>query len=595
MKRCLYIVLLCILLPSAMKAQETKDTVYQKKYERYLQLYGGDDSQAFMEASKQLKDYFLHHSEKSEEKRLDAYYKLMMNEVLYELENGRSYSAIKLANAMRLDMDERKVKMYNMVYASLGTIYESRGNYRMANHYFMDALKETAPTDTSSLMNIYSRLAFLKMTHDAADAWVWNEKFGALCGNLSLYYRIYLSNKATICLYLDKRQEFEQAYKLFHQQKMSINDGYGVTTMEIVKEAFDGNYEKALQLISSPSADFDELDRSDLRIRIYEMMGDQKQALKESERRRDLRDSLNSDMLFNNINEINAEMGLARINEKAVREREIWLAAVIVLLLIGLGLVASRYLQRRRYQKQLLKQNKELEIALSRAEESDRMKDSFIQHVSHEIRTPLNVITGYAQVITNPDYDLDDDVRTHMLHDISKNTVAITNIVNELLEVAQDESREYCRRDDTIRVNDFLRRMVDKAELQNKGRLAISFTTELDDDATIMSNRDTLEKIMDQLFSNAIKFTMEGSVNLSVSKSPDGGTTRFFITDTGIGIAKEDQERVFDQFYKVDSFKQGFGLGLTMSRKMAILLGGTLYLDKEYSDGARFILSLPTT
>ena len=588
------LLLLFLLLPATLMGQQTKDTAYLKIYEEYLKLYDGKDSAAFMKSSDLLKEHFLKMEGIDDNRRMDAYYKLRMNEVLFELENGRAYSAIKKASTMRQDMDERGVKMYYIVYASLGTIYESRGNYRMANHYFMDALKNTEPTDTSSLMNVYSRLAFLKMARQPQEAWQWNERFGSLCSGMSLYHRIYLSNKATISLFLNDRKGFEDAYKAYHEQQMQIHDDYGETTMEIVRSAFNGDYEKALELVNAESTDFNELDRCDLRIHIYEMMGRRELALQETDRRRELRDSLNSDMLFNNINEINTEMGMAKMREQATKEREMWLIVTIVLLLIGIGLIVSRYLQRRRYQKRLLKQNHELEVALDRAQESDRMKTSFIEHVSHEIRTPLNVITGFAQVITNPDYELEDEERNMMLNDISRNTIEITNIVNELLELAQDESREHYEREDTVNVNLVCQEVMTHAEIQNNGRLTLTYKSLVDDDFTLHTNAVALKKILSQLLKNALKFTRQGTIELKVRERAANGGVEFTVTDTGIGIAEEHHDKVFERFYKVDSFKQGLGLGLTMSRKIAELLDGTLEIDKSYTKGARFVLILPT-
>lgn len=203
-------------------------------------------------------------------------------------------------------------------------------------------------------------------------------------------------------------------------------------------------------------------------VKAYEMMGRSDLALKEVNKRRDVRDSLNSDMLFNNINEINAEMGIAKLNEKAAKEREMWLAVVIILLVSALGLVISRSLMRRKMEKKLRQQNKDLKVALSRAEESDRMKTSFIEHVSHEIRTPLNVITGYAQIVSNPDYTLNQELRDKMLSEINHNTMEITDIVNELLEVAQDESKEYYVKEDAIAVNELAKQLLASAEKKTR-------------------------------------------------------------------------------------------------------------------------------
>ena len=136
---------------------------------------------------------------------------------------------------------------------------------------------------------------------------------------------------------------------------------------------------------------------------------------------------------------------------------------------------------------------------------------------------------------------------------------------------------------------------MDNAKQNNSKHLQIDFISDLTDDVTIRTNKQAVQHIISQLMDNALKFTEKGSVELSVYTSPeDGGVLRFIITDTGIGIAEKDQEAVFDKFFKVDSFRPGFGLGLTISRKMAELLGGSLHLDKEYTDGARFILTLPT-
>lgn len=84
-----------------------------------------------------------------------------------------------------------------------------------------------------------------------------------------------------------------------------------------------------------------------------------------------------------------------------------------------------------------------------------------------------------------------------------------------------------------------------------------------------------------------------GTGGLFVHESPDHGCIRFIVTDTGVGIPKDQQEKVFERFYKIDSFQQGFGIGLSLSRKIATQLGGSLAIDKNYENGARMVLTLP--
>ena len=234
-----------------------------------------------------------------------------------------------------------------------------------------------------------------------------------------------------------------------------------------------------------------------------------------------------------------------------------------------------------------------MEIALDHAQESDRMKTAFIEHVSHEIRTPLNIITGYAQIITNTDYKLKEKDRHMMLNDISKNTVEITNIVNELLEVAQNESKERYDKSDEINIDKLCKGVIAQAEQLNDGRLKLTYTSLLNKGYTFRSNRQALNKILSQLVKNAMKFTPQGAIELKVRERVANGGIEFSVTDTGIGVEEQYHEMIFERFFKVDTFKQGLGLGLTMSRKIAKLLGGSLNIDPSYKKGARFLLVLP--
>ena len=591
----LLLVLLLTLFTPAM-AIEQKDTAFTNLYHRYFELYADSNETAFYEASDKLKEYYL------KANNLDSYYKVLLNEILYDTEQGKAYRAIKKCGAMLEEMEQKNDKHYDIVYSALGNIYDMRGNYRLANKYYDEALKACAPTDTGALISIYSRIASVKAHREPHKAWEVNEHFGKMCTNNPQYYKVYVVLKGEISFYMKDRQRFEKAYEQYLKirQDYPLLDGYGKDMMKMVHATFQGDYETALQCLSHESTDYDVLDRCDMRIQIYEMMGEVEKAMQEVAYRRDLRDSLNSDMLFDNMNELNAEMGLTKMQEEtlekekeATKRQNMLLSITIILLLAALGLVISRYLMRRRLQKQLMKKNKELEIALMRAEESDRMKTSFIEHVSHEIRTPLNVITGFTQVITNPTFKLKAEERDKMIHDISVNTIEITNIVNELLEVAQEESRQHYEKNDTIEVNSFCEKIIKDMDILNTHHLDIHFLSEVGADFTMKTNRKALEKILRQLLENALKFTQEGYIECKVSESPEQGVVRFTITDTGIGIAEEHQDRIFERFFKVDSFKQGFGLGLPISKKIAVLLGGTLNLDKTYTEGARFELTLP--
>lgn len=275
------------------------------------------------------------------------------------------------------------------------------------------------------------------------------------------------------------------------------------------------------------------------------------------------------------------ELEMTAENERYMRQQHITrlaiMAAVILLLFVYIVV-------RHRVQARLAK-------ALEHAKESDRMKTAFVQHISHEIRTPLNIITGFAQVVSNPDYELSKEDRNRIMADISHNTTEITNFVNELLELSESESQSVYQLDEDVDVAAICQEAIEASETANQGKLALSVSSELPDGYRLKSNATAIRKILDRLMSNALKFTMSGSVTIRIKT--EKGHLKIAVEDTGKGIPSDQHERVFERFYKIDSFVQGMGLGLTVARRSAQLLGGTLTIDPTYTTGCRFVITLP--
>ena len=122
----------------------------------------------------------------------------------------------------------------------------------------------------------------------------------------------------------------------------------------------------------------------------------------------------------------------------------------------------------------------------------------------------------------------------------------------------------------------------------------IAFETVIDDtikNLPLQTNRDYAVRALVQLIDNAFKFTKQGRVTLSAKQSE--GCVCFVVEDTGIGIPKEESSHVFEEFVQLDSYNEGMGIGLTMARSIATRLGGSLDIDAEYTDGARFVFTLP--
>lgn len=586
-------------MATAVEAQDRVDTAHFKRYDRLFSLFDPDSVEAFHQVSEQMKQ------EAREKGDMNRYYDMVINEISYDASRGEFTAALKSATDIMSDIQNDKnigAEYYGHVYKSLGSIFEHRGNYQMASHYFERALRHLEGVDRQKMSvehrnliaNLYSGLARVNIYYSLDQAWTWNEQLGRQFGSDLHFLKPYLAHKARIYYYQAKRDSFlivrQQFIDLLNGPK-APNYKYGERKIEIMYNTVCGRSELALRQLDTLVAE----NRMNLNavMRIHDAMGRKDLALDDAYQWVHFQDSINNELLTYNLNELSVALATDRVQRESAREREKLMFAIIVLFALSILLLVMRHVTRTKHLRQMEDKNKELERALEEAKEADRMKATFIQHVSHEMRTPLNIITGNAQIIASPGFQLDDDDREQLLHGINEHTVAITNIVNDLLEMSFSSTKGRYTLDDVIPVNELGRSCLAQKSEKNKGRLLLQFETRLPDDFTIKSNYGALERIIIHLLGNALKFTERGSVTLKARATADLKAVEYIITDTGIGIPPEKQEQIFEHFYKVDQFKQGMGIGLSMSRKVATGLGGTLAVDPTYTDGARFILTIP--
>jgi signal transduction histidine kinase len=146
--------------------------------------------------------------------------------------------------------------------------------------------------------------------------------------------------------------------------------------------------------------------------------------------------------------------------------------------------------------------------------------------------------------------------------------------------------------DTVIVCNTLCREVVSAVLHQRSETLSVMTVSSVSDDFTIRTDRNALSSILTELLSNAVRFAPEGTITLSCYLKGED-TIAFAVSDMGPGIAPDDRDRIFTMFTKLDSFTEGIGLGLPLSRHTANLLGGDLVLDDTYTDGTRFVLTLP--
>ncbi len=245
--------------------------------------------------------------------------------------------------------------------------------------------------------------------------------------------------------------------------------------------------------------------------------------------------------------------------------------------------------------KQLEQTNADLKAALKKAEESDRLKSAFLANVSHEIRTPMNGIMGFAQLLRDRSYS--EEEQHKYIGIIEKSGERMLNTINDLISIAKIEAEQT----DIILEEVNLMEMAQEAfvffkeEARAKG-LYFNMTSNIAPAGELLiSDKNKLFAILSNLLKNAIKYTQKGGVELKIYKS--SGDIALAVCDTGIGIPKEKHAAVFDRFVQaslsISQPYEGAGLGLSIAKAYAEMLGGRIHLKSEIGKGSEFTLLIP--
>jgi len=233
----------------------------------------------------------------------------------------------------------------------------------------------------------------------------------------------------------------------------------------------------------------------------------------------------------------------------------------------------------------------ELERAKEVAEAANAAKTRYLVAVSHEIRSPLNAIYGYAQLLERddgiPPVEAGGVIRRSAEH--------VTNLVEGLLDISRIESGVLKLRQDVVRLPALLDHIVEMFRMQATAKgLSLDYTIDGRLPAFVRTDEKRLRQILINLLSNAIKYTDTGGATLTVRYRSQMATVD--ITDTGIGIAAEDMERIFEPFERGGSsdatMQPGIGLGLSITRLLARILGGEVTVSSEVGRGSRFRLQM---
>ena len=527
---------------------------------------------------------------------------------------GKLQLALQETQHMLSDAKERNNKLgHAMAYKQIGVIYLNMKQTEPA----VDALQHYAElmkdeeSDISSLSNIYYRMAKAYDYDEAYDKELqvtndWKRFLREKVGQRTdpeareCYNAWYLAKAAAyigLKQFENAREALDSASYHAHliNTSLSLHHTYKMQARYYLARGDAANallYTDSVRLVTNEKDDHTSeiraqalmmLDRGSEAAEIYQRLYHEKDSVFGRDARQHL-DELNT--LFQ-IDELKTEQQRTKFRYTLIAASSIVLA-LVVLLIFG-----------RRNTIRQKKVNEQLRIANERAIVSSKMKTEFIRNISHEIRTPLNIVSGFTQILTSPDMDMPAGSKRDIQERVTENTDRITKLVDRMLELSDVNNETLIDRNDQTNALNIVSQAIDYSGITLHTRpgnadAAVVFNTldneEVASSVALLTNSRYAVHALAQLLENAVKFTNEGSITLRMTSS--GTKVCFSVEDTGIGIPADQTEHIFEEFVQLNEFADGAGIGLTVARSIAQRMGGNLWLDTDYTQGARFVLEL---
>ncbi|RHJ91061.1 GAF domain-containing sensor histidine kinase [Parabacteroides bouchesdurhonensis] len=228
------------------------------------------------------------------------------------------------------------------------------------------------------------------------------------------------------------------------------------------------------------------------------------------------------------------------------------------------------------------------ELEMEKVREADKLKSAFLANMSHEIRTPLNAIVGFSGIMAETD-DLEE--RHHFQEIINKNNELLLQLISDILDFSKIESGVLKYQHKNINLKDICLEIYNMYTTPKFSHLEFIFDETKHPDLILYSDEQRIKQVIINLVSNAYKFTPQGKIILSYNIK--GQSARIAVSDTGIGIADENLDKIFERFVKINNFTQGAGLGLTICKTIVEFLGGEIGVDSKPGEGSTFWFILP--
>ncbi|WP_221409592.1 ATP-binding protein [Marinoscillum furvescens] len=510
-------------------------------------------------------------------------------EVLRRMANNHDYlgnheNAIKLyEECLQLAEELEHWKLKAAVFDNLGGLYSEEGNFEKSFEYYLQA--EELARSIGYSRRLRSILHGVAIAHrfqgNEAKSLEYTLKMGAETVNLKdsgFYYQCLAAHH----LRFGPNYNASEKYAL-----KALEIGQKIKNEQLRTNAYDkleqiyyatGRYKDAYHVAKTLHAESDSLYNLE-NTKLIETINAQYQTEK-SERE---------------LAEKNQQLQQATYQVER-QERNLFIMGMMAVLLLAIVFLVYRgYVLRKRSEALLRVKNDEIQRHVDQVENVNATKSRWFVNVAHELRTPLTLIAGpIRRVLSN--YDLPGEVRED-LKLVDRNTNSLTGLVNEILDLSKLEAGKMALREEVVDLKALVVHLVEGFE-SRAVQLGVSLHVDICDEVALQADRDKLTKLLINLISNALKFTPAGGdVQVSVRRFEEEVIVA--VQDSGHGIRKEDLPYIFERFYQSSDpnveASGGTGIGLALSREIALMHEGELSVTSEVGKGSTFRLALPAS
>ena len=635
---------------------DQEQAMVQRLYETQM---NGSDSD-FYEAHEAFMDYL------EGRQNWAMYYRTWMNRVIYDVNHKYFHRAFAEINYITDDIKERHQEQYLYIAnMGMGFFYNGRNQPEVGEKFFRRALQDIdVEKDPVAAFNVYLSLAQSLSFKRPAEAMACLDSLPQQMLENPMYESGVLGYRCIIANKLGDREAFDRYFARYDSIRQLQPEQFNAANLQQVMVShclMQNDYQCALAWCDSIDVP---LTATELRIDVYEQMGDWQQAFRASELKDSLKLIAEREALELHVEDMEHDIDILQAEQKKARMRHIQLVIVGLMALAIIGLLVGMLYYRHQKNRRLKEQFLLLQEARRNTEAGQAIRRAFVSTIQEKLKSPINILRGYARIFNNPDFRLKPEERPKRYKDILVAAKSVETLIDPVLDsfaqgttgISNEEKiicwealrsplltlintveviidgdgqiphddymqlrNDVCRdayhvststhqlilfslygddfptpRPDRVGLNEMARSILNSYDLHpsaiDKNRkLATEFKTELADDVMVDVS-PLLQELLNCLLDNADKYATGGTVLMSCYANADG-TYAISVTNEGPVIPAEDAERIFTPFVRLSADEHSLGIGLPLAQRLAISMGYDIFLDTEFTSGARFVVT----